>query len=200
MRAPSSLGLWLTVLQAAASSHADGSAQRPLSSAAAAAAPIAMAASNPIDKLAVALHQTGRSPPSVRATVTNNNDHPVTVLTYQSPLDPAALALGLLAITPAGASRPLELPVVKMSRQWPPRGDALVSLDAGASASRDLVLEEPKVPADKLGEEATVVLEGKWMAVWPKARSELSDEEIDKSTQYGFSQAYKTDELAIKIG
>ncbi len=88
-------------------------------------------ASNPIDKLAIALHQTSGSPATVRATVTNNNDHPVTVLTYQSPLDPAALALGLLSITPSGASQPLELPTIKMSRQWPPPGDALVSLDAG---------------------------------------------------------------------
>ncbi|KAK4089848.1 hypothetical protein PCL_05831 [Purpureocillium lilacinum] len=193
MRALSSLGPWPILLQVAAvASHADASVQLPLS--------IAAMASNPIDKLAIALHQTSGSPATVRATVTNNNDHPVTVLTYQSPLDPAALALGLLSITPSGASQPLELPTIKMSRQWPPQGDALVSLDAGASATNDLVLEKPKVPTDKLGEEATVVLEGKWMAVWPKARSELSDEEIDKSTQHGFSRAYKTDELVIKVG
>ncbi|KAJ6443292.1 hypothetical protein O9K51_04471 [Purpureocillium lavendulum] len=156
--------------------------------------------SNPIDKLAVALHQTASSPPTVRATVTNNNDHAITVLSYQSPLDPAALALGLLAVTPSGASQPLELPVIKMSRQWPPQGDSLVSLAAGASMTNDLVLESPKVPVDKLGDMATVLMEGQWMAVWPKARGELSDKEIDKSTQYGFSRKYKTDELVINVG
>ncbi|KND89748.1 hypothetical protein TOPH_05682 [Tolypocladium ophioglossoides CBS 100239] len=64
---------------------------------------IASADSNPIANLAVTLQQTSTSPPTVRVSVANNNDHEVTILSYLSPLDQLALPLGLLSITPAGS-------------------------------------------------------------------------------------------------
>jgi hypothetical protein len=128
---------------------------------------------SPADGLAVTLHQSATSPPSVTVRVTNNNAGAVTVLTYDSPLDPIALQLGLLTVTPAGAAAPLDLPVVQVRRRWPPPADALTELAPGASAENELVLQEPIVEPGQLGTKAAVQLKGRWTAVWANGKAEV---------------------------
>lgn len=111
-----------------------------------------------------------------------------------------ALALGVLSITPAGAAKPLDLPVIMARRLWPPPPDSLVTIKPGESVGEDIVLQEPKVPMKELGDKATVFVQGKWMAVWAKGKDELTDEEIDDSTSTGFSGEYKSESLEISIG
>lgn len=157
--------------------------------------------SNPIDKLAVVLSQTSTSPPTVRVTVTNKNSHPVTIVTYSSPLDGIALPLGLLTITPAGASEPLKLQIIKASRIWPPQSDSLVGLEAGASATNDMVLKEPTVPMKELGGKATVFMEGRWMGVLARSKDKVFSEDLEHlgSQPDSFDGDFKSESIEITI-
>lgn len=135
-------------------------------------------ASGPIEGIEVRLEQSETSPPTVTTTVTNHNDHAVTFVSYGSPLDDLALQTGLFSITPAGAGEPVELPVVMVQRLWPPTPEALISVGAGASEKRHVVLKEPSVPMDKLGSKAAVRLSGNWQAVWATAKDGVDQEAL----------------------
>ncbi|KAF4507904.1 hypothetical protein G6O67_004353 [Ophiocordyceps sinensis] len=154
---------------------------------------------NPLYKLAVTLRQSSSSPPTVVVTVTNRNKFPVTMVSYQSPLDGLALALGQLSMTPAGSKKPLELRRVAVKRVWPPPEDALVVVQPGASVTNHLVMEEPTVPMDKLGKRATVVLGGEWMAVWPRPRSQVSKSDIENASESAFQGPFSTRPLEIEV-
>ncbi|RDA92805.1 hypothetical protein CP533_0802 [Ophiocordyceps camponoti-saundersi (nom. inval.)] len=139
------------------------------------------------------------SPPTVRATVSNKNAHAVTILSYQSPLDNLALALGLLSITPSGSSEPIELPIIRAKRVWPPADESLIVVEAGASATNDFVLEEPHVPVEKLGDSATVVVRGRWMAVWPKSRAKLTRSDIENASGTALSAGFESNSLLVRV-
>lgn len=137
-----------------------------------------------LSDLRVSLQQTSKSPPAICIKVTNNSSRPVTVLTWESPLDQLALQLGLLTITPesanASASAPLDIPTIKVSRKLPPGNESLVSLAPGESRENHVVFQELLVPlAEIRGKKARVSLKGRWTRVWPKARSELTQEQIE---------------------
>ena len=103
--------------------------------------PAMTTAANPIASLDVSLTPGPASqPPSITAHVKNTASHPITILIYDSPLDPIALQRGLLQITPRGASQPLDLPEVQVRRLWPPSKDELVTLEAGETATNEVPL------------------------------------------------------------
>lgn len=132
-------------------------------------------------QLHVSLQQTAKSPPAVSVKVTNNAAGPVTILTWESPLDPLALQLGLLTLTPAGAGSPLDIPTIKVSRKLPPGDESLVSLAAGESRANHVTFPELLVPlAEIRGKKTRVGLKGRWTRVWPKARSELTQAQIEE--------------------
>ncbi|GME39315.1 hypothetical protein GTA08_BOTSDO08011 [Neofusicoccum parvum] len=119
--------------------------------------------------LALSVRQTATSPPTLALALTNTHpSSPLTLLVWDSPLDPLALQLGLVEITPAGAgAAPLPLPSIKVSRLLPPGEDALVTLAPGEVRERELVLREPVVPWKEVrGGKARVVVRGRWRAVW----------------------------------
>ncbi|EQB44517.1 hypothetical protein CGLO_16737 [Colletotrichum gloeosporioides Cg-14] len=120
--------------------------------------------------LQLSLSQTAASKTlAISVSVKNASpDTPVTILKWNSPLDEAALGLGLVSITPAEASEPIRMDAVKLTRKMPPGADSLVTLLPGESVSNVIELREPRVPEDvwKAGK-AKVMMRGKWMAVWP---------------------------------
>ncbi|KAJ9133256.1 hypothetical protein NKR23_g10887 [Pleurostoma richardsiae] len=158
----------------------------------------------PLSKLSVGLRQASLSPPTIAIRVINTHSAPVTILTWESPLDPLALQLGLLSITPAGADTPLDLPTIKVSRKVPPESDSLITLEPGQGAERDVVLTEPLVPLDKLasdgGAKARVQCKGRWVSVWPSRLNDISEEALEK---LGFGEkamtgSFETEALEIE--
>ncbi|TDZ36566.1 putative secreted protein [Colletotrichum spinosum] len=132
------------------------------------------ASSTPLENLELGLSQSGSSPPSIAVSVKNAHpDAPVTILKWNSPLDPAVLGLGYVTITPAGASEPLRIDAIKIGRKMPPGAESLVTLRPGESAQSVVELREPRVPEDvwKAGK-AKVTMKGRWMAVWPGLTAE----------------------------
>jgi hypothetical protein len=159
--------------------------------------------SDPISGLKVSLEQTtsADSPLTITATVTNTNDKPVTILDYDSPLDKAALALGLLQITPEGATEPIELPIIQFRRVWPPSKDSLTTIPAGGSAKNEIALKEPVVSMEDLGSKPSVKLAGQWRAVWQMEKGEISDDLLDDPTGSGGASTgdYASEPLELHV-
>lgn len=131
--------------------------------------------------LQVSLRQTSKSPPAVAIKVTNKSPKPVTILTWESPLDELALQLGLLTLTPASSSTSLDLPSIKVSRKLPPGDESLASLAPGESVENHVVFKELLVPVEKMkGTKTKVALKGQWKKVWLKERSQLTQAEIEQ--------------------
>lgn len=133
--------------------------------------------------LAVSLEQTTKtSPPTLAIRVTNNSTRTLTILTWESPLDPLALQLGLLRLGAGSEADPtIEVPTVKVSRKMPPGEDSLVTLAPGESRANLVVLKERSVPVERLrGRRTQVALSGaaRWSRVWTKARAALTESQI----------------------
>lgn len=142
-----------------------------------------MASPDVLSKLAVSIRQSSSSPPTLAVKVTNGNDVPVTILTWDSPLDPAALSLDVVHITPHGATAPLELPRLMFRRVMPPGDESLETVEADGVVEREIVLKEAVVPAEKLfvdGGPARVRLRGRWNCVWTKRREEIGAESLER--------------------
>jgi hypothetical protein len=147
---------------------------------------------NVMQALSTELRQTGTSPSTISIEVTNRHSSPVTILTWNSPLDPLALQLGLLSLTPAGAEEPLTLPTIQVSRKMPPNKDSLVTLQPGESKRHQVELREAVISNGVLFAtegKAKVVCKGEWTAVWPKEARQLDEKTL---------QALGTDGLAFK--
>ncbi|KAF5611196.1 uncharacterized protein FSUBG_2475 [Fusarium subglutinans] len=135
-----------------------------------------------LKKLEVSITQEEKDPVLIRATVRNNNDEPVTILSYGSPLDPLGISLGILYITPKGDSKPLDIMQIEASRLWPPADDALIEILPGRSAIWEFTLQEPVVPMDRVFEGATVQLKGTWNAVWTKEKKNVDYTSFEEGT------------------
>ncbi|GKU01253.1 hypothetical protein FLAG1_03397 [Fusarium langsethiae] len=151
--------------------------------------------------LEVVITQEEKNPVLMRTAVKNNNDHPVTILSYGSPLDALAIQLGTLYITPKGGSEALEILQIEASRLWPPMEDALIELGAGQTAIWESTLQEPVVPMDSVFEGATVQLKGTWTAVWPREKEGIDFSELEEGTPINgtLTGSYKSNVLDIQV-
>jgi hypothetical protein len=155
-----------------------------------------------ISQLRITLEQVSTNPVALSATVTNQSSSPVTILTWNSPLDPLAFQLGVLSITPSGAAGPLDLPVIKLRRQVPPSRDALVTLQTGESRSQTIEIKELLVPRSNLyGDEgvAEVRCVGRWMAVWTKPVDELEASALDELNMHKDAVAGDFTSESVKV-
>ncbi|KAL7945526.1 hypothetical protein V8C42DRAFT_345126 [Trichoderma barbatum] len=171
-----------------------------------------MPSSDPVAGLNVSISQGTASPPTIVATVKNNNPHLVTIAPYQSPFDGLIVELGNLSIVPGAAtdgddsdsssttaSKPLKYPTIALKRVWPPPRKSLVTLGPGESRTTEIVIRDP-VPVRQLGASATVQLRGQWMSVWKRAKEEIDDADWDDvSNPDEFSGLYESNSLEIMI-
>ncbi|KAF4970577.1 hypothetical protein FZEAL_10008 [Fusarium zealandicum] len=155
----------------------------------------------PLRDLDVSLEQIQKSPPTVLVSVKNTRENNVTVLTYGSPLDPLAIQLGMLYITPEGQRSALEIQQLEVQRQWPPTEDALVQINAGETHSVEITIMEPVVPMYKLDKKARVQLSGKWQAVWPAEKSKIPKDVIEAggTGEHAVSGGFSSNKIDIDI-
>lgn len=157
-----------------------------------------------LSDLNISLRQTSKSsPPVITIKVTNNSTKPVTILRWQSPLDPLALQLGLLSITPAGTSEPLDIPTIKVSRKLPPGEESLVSLAPGESRENEIVLKEMLVPLNRIkGKKSSVKIKGRWDHVWLAPRDQLTKQATEELGTDGVavSGEFQTEAIEIEVG
>jgi hypothetical protein len=155
--------------------------------------------SNPIANLRVTIEQTSTSPLIITSTVVNDNEHPVTILLYNSPLDTAAPTIGLLTITPDGALGPLDLPKLQLRREWPPSPDSLIQLEPGASQAAEIVLKD--FITSQITKKASVVLKGHWDMVWNRQKDDITADMIEHAQLHPnpdmFTGGFATESLDI---
>lgn len=118
------------------------------------------------------------SHPTLLITLENTNPKvPITILTWNSPLDALLIQLGLVIITPSGSSTPLDIPTIMVKRRMPPPENSLVTVEPGEEVSRRVEIGERFVAPAQWREDGSrggpkVQLKGKWTAVWPGVRKQ----------------------------
>ncbi|KAI0180764.1 hypothetical protein GGR52DRAFT_4495 [Hypoxylon sp. FL1284] len=154
-----------------------------------------------IPKLQVSVRQVSASPPKLGIAVTNVHAGPVTILTWNSPLDPLALQLGLLAFTPAGSDGPVDTPTVQVRRKMPPGADSLVTIAAGQTREQELELRDPVVPVAKLRGTVSVVCRGEWTSVWPSGVDGISQASLESAGagEDSFKGSFQSEAVNIEV-
>ncbi|KAF7197510.1 putative secreted protein [Pseudocercospora fuligena] len=132
----------------------------------------------PIDDLVVTLSRGKTSdPPTVHVEIQNKNTAtPLTLLIWDTPLDPSALNTGVLSIRDASSGETIPGPELKLNRRLPPPREALVTIAPGDVVEKEVELVAPWIPRD--GRSVTVKAEGSWRAVWPKREQDVDDEKL----------------------
>ncbi|KAI1812704.1 hypothetical protein GGS20DRAFT_519918 [Poronia punctata] len=124
--------------------------------------------------LKVAVRQASQDPPKLIISVTNTHSDPVTVFTWNSPLDSLAVQLGLVEFTPEDQENPIDIPTIQVRRLMPPKEDAFVTIEPGETEEKEILLREPVVPLGKIrGKKTKVVCKGEWKGVWDKKKGDV---------------------------
>ncbi|RDA86308.1 hypothetical protein CP532_5677 [Ophiocordyceps camponoti-leonardi (nom. inval.)] len=123
-----------------------------------------------INNLEVTIRPTSSSPETIVIVVTNANPFPVSFFRDYSPLDPLALRLGMLKVTPQWAEKPMRLPQVRFNRPWPPPLTSTVTIFPGTSMTSEFCLRNLGIHLRTLGVSPVVFLYGHWAAVWKGTR------------------------------
>ncbi|KAK8130514.1 hypothetical protein PG999_002894 [Apiospora kogelbergensis] len=128
------------------------------------------------NKLEVSIRHAGEH--KLALGVTNTGDHALTILTWNSPLDPIALKLGVVELIPVGSSEPIQMNTIQIRRKMPPESDSLVTIQPGEKKENVVELGGPVVSPGKLQGKMTVRCKGTWMGVW--ASEGFKPEEMEK--------------------
>ncbi|KAI1652057.1 uncharacterized protein F4817DRAFT_321945 [Daldinia loculata] len=137
-----------------------------------------------ISKLKVSVRQVSSassSPPKLAVAVTNTHSSAVTILTWNSPLDPLALQLGLVSFVHADSDSPIQIPTIQVRRKMPPGPDALVEIGAGQIKEQVLELKDPVVPLEELRGKVRVACAGEWMGVWLSEADAVTKASLEKA-------------------
>ncbi|KAG4425320.1 hypothetical protein IFR04_001470 [Cadophora malorum] len=108
---------------------------------------------------------------SLIVSVKNTDPSPVSILTWNSPLDPRLSALGLLKFTSVSTGEVASGIDLKINHRVPesgvftPEDDCIVKIEGGGSVEREVKVKEMEVTLVK-GEKYKVGLEGWWGTVW----------------------------------
>ncbi|KAK4169833.1 hypothetical protein QBC43DRAFT_352033 [Cladorrhinum sp. PSN259] len=120
------------------------------------------------------------SPPTILVTVSNPTTKPYTLLTWSSPLDSLAFALGLFPLTLSSTGKTIPLNIIQVKRVAPPSLDSYITLDPGQSIQKTATLREPTVDLQSLaGQKVRVrwdVGRGIRIPVWEGRKEELAAE------------------------
>lgn len=138
---------------------------------------------------------------AITLTVSLTNTHPtrpLTLLPYDSPLDPTAFSTGALTLTRASSGEAIASPGLKLNRVFPPPKEDLVEVPAGESVARAV---EYKVPwlGDVLEESEKVVVSGKgvWKGIWRKKAEFVTDGELKGETEAEEVAKWEVEEVEV---
>ncbi|KAK6197022.1 NRPS protein [Pestalotiopsis sp. IQ-011] len=131
-----------------------------------------------LSQLAVSVRKSASN--DLTFSVTNNHAAPITLLRWESPLDPLALKLGKVRLfAPADSKEALDIPIIMVRRKMPPGTESLVTIEPGETAESSIELKEPLVPVDKLTGHVKVSYQGRWVSAWQKRADQISPKELE---------------------
>lgn len=106
----------------------------------------------------------------IQVAIHNAAATPVTIVNWNTPLDPAAGVLGVFKVHDTTTDDLVPLDELKISRQLPPSADDLVEIPAGRSVETVVNLPSGALVA---GHEYVIQAKGIWHAVWETPREEV---------------------------
>lgn len=115
----------------------------------------------------------------ISLTVHNQFDHPVTILAWDSPLDPCCGALGIVEIVDTTTDTPLPIDKILFNRQMPPSPESFVQINSDDGATN--VVSVPDVILDS-GKDYRIVIKGRWKAVWDDAMEGIDASSLENLT------------------
>ncbi|KAF4314103.1 hypothetical protein GTA08_BOTSDO01757 [Botryosphaeria dothidea] len=148
--------------------------------------------------LQISLAQKSKSPPTITIRVKNTHpDTPLTFVTWNTPLDPSALPLGVISVADAASGERLNKDTIKIGRKTPPAPDQFVTIAPGEAREQDLELKGPLVPLDKASGKLKVSCKGAWGDVW--AGESVGPSEWQEKSGKGLNGEYESEALEVEL-
>ncbi|KAJ5223228.1 hypothetical protein N7468_007770 [Penicillium chermesinum] len=120
--------------------------------------------------------QDALSPPgSITTFIRNDAATPVTILTWNTPLDSKAGVLGVFEIRNSEDSQIIPIDKVKLSRKLPATRQDLVEIEAGQTINQTVKLPVFNFEA---GHEYDIQAQGVWHALWEKPLTEVTESHL----------------------
>ncbi|KAH8198799.1 hypothetical protein TruAng_007022 [Truncatella angustata] len=134
---------------------------------------------DPLSRLAVSVRKSASH--TLTFSVTNNHDAPITILKWETPLDPLALKVGKVKLfAPADSNDALDFPTIQVRRKMPPGQDQLVTILPGDTKESSVELDVPFFPVDQLKGDVKITCQGRWVSAWQKTADEISPKELEE--------------------
>ncbi|PLB54160.1 hypothetical protein P170DRAFT_431803 [Aspergillus steynii IBT 23096] len=113
---------------------------------------------------------------SLSATVHNPSSSPVTVLRWNTPLDPRAGVLGVFEIHDERENQTVPIDTIKFNRKLPPSDEDLVEIAPESSVKVDVQLPPVKLQA---GREYSLKAKGRWHGIWEGGKADVDGVMLD---------------------
>jgi hypothetical protein len=156
--------------------------------------------SNGVPGLEFKLTQTSKDPPTLLATLKNNNpDTPYTLLKWGTPLDSSGLNTGVFKVVKEENGDEVEQVVLQINRKMPPPLEELVTVAPGAEEEYKIVFDKPWMPEHKPAK-YKVKAEGELKGVWSKYGRDVTEDELNAYVDSPFSgKWYSTNEVVMEV-
>ena len=114
---------------------------------------------------------------SVKASIQNPSNEPVTMLKWGTPFDPKAGILGVFQVQDETDGQAVPLDTIKISRKLPPAADDL--LEIAPESTVDTVVTLPPMHLQS-GHDFSIRAQGRWHAVWETPVSDIHDDKLEQ--------------------
>ena len=137
------------------------------------------------------------TPLEIDVSIRNNAQHPVTILTWDSPLDPKAGLLGIFELVNLETKESVPLATARLARELPPSSDSFVEIKGQKDykSSTTLPTVDLGLPDDT---EYRIEVKGSWRSVWNGTKAEIGREALESVTG-GTAGEYNSNEIRVKI-
>ena len=135
-------------------------------------------------------------PITVDVTIRNTANHPITILSWNSALDPKAGILGVFEMENTATGEQVPLVTAKFRRKLPPSLDEYIEIKSQHESTSSTTI--PTLSIGLLpGTEYALIAKGTYRAVWPSAKADIPKEQLDTTTG-GQSGEFKSNKITVK--
>ncbi|OAX85081.1 hypothetical protein ACJ72_00553 [Emergomyces africanus] len=136
------------------------------------------------------------NPIQLTVSVRNNNpNQTVTLLKWNTSLDPQANVLGIFQTRDAECGTPVDSLVIKVSRKFPPTQDDLVEIPAGGVKEVKLTLPPMTLSA---GRQYVISAKGRWQGIWAGGRDDVTTADLANMGCASFG-AFESNEIVVSF-
>ncbi|KAF2133667.1 hypothetical protein P153DRAFT_362753 [Dothidotthia symphoricarpi CBS 119687] len=156
--------------------------------------------SSGVPGLNMELSQISRNPPTLLVTVKNNSpDTPYTILKWGTPVDSAALNIGVFKIVGEESGHEVKQLGLKINRKMPPPQEDLLTVAPGSEEKVEVVFDKPWMPEQKPAK-YKIKAEGEFKGVWDKHNRDVRENDLEAYSDSPFSgRKFTTNEVVLEV-